>query len=174
MAPFRRLSLIHSCKIIGDHAGEMLTRYFKRDTYVDVALSQWTYHSVPIILEKIKSGLGEDGYSKVEPEFTKTRERSQNEFKEGSIGVFGNTSNILKGIGSNIDNLEKIQASTDRVLRSHWMLVLELKLLLGKFEGGKTFEGYLANVIQSIDYFRTEQRKLHIDIMKEFRAAHSQ
>ncbi|KAH6601808.1 hypothetical protein BASA61_001750 [Batrachochytrium salamandrivorans] len=160
-------------KISGD-AGWLMAEYLGKAAYVNVALRKWEQNSVNNIVNLIKSGLGDDEYSKFEPGLTKKLEKYLDAFKKESVGILDNTSNILNNVGSDIDNVQKIHKSADLILRTCISLLWNLTYLLEKSGASKTLEGQLNAVNGSIDYFRTGQRNLHDKIMEKLKAAPSQ
>ncbi|KAH6592248.1 hypothetical protein BASA50_008166, partial [Batrachochytrium salamandrivorans] len=57
-----------AAKKIGGRAGDLVEKYFKRNSYVSAALTQWLYTSLSKILHFIEASLGKDKYSKIESE----------------------------------------------------------------------------------------------------------
>ncbi|KAH6573201.1 hypothetical protein BASA60_006156 [Batrachochytrium salamandrivorans] len=96
---------------IGGNVGEMLARYIRRDAYVISALRHCVHISVPGILEKIKSGLGDDEYSKVEPDLTEKLKQLENEVRAGLDEILDATTKILGSVGPVTENIQKIDKS---------------------------------------------------------------
>ncbi|KAH6579103.1 hypothetical protein BASA61_010480 [Batrachochytrium salamandrivorans] len=159
---------------IGGGAGWLVAEYLGKAAYVNVALGKWEQKSVNDIVNLIKSGLGDDEYSKFEPDLTKKLKKYSNAFKKGSIRILDSTSNILNNVGSDIDNVRKIHRSANRILHTCISLLWKLTYLLEKFGDSKTLEGQLNAINGSIDYFRTGQRNLRDKIMEKLKAVPSQ
>ncbi|KAH6572487.1 hypothetical protein BASA60_006590 [Batrachochytrium salamandrivorans] len=128
-------------KRIDGAVGDKVARYFRKSLYVNAAIIFWVKNFVPGIRIYIKSGLSEDEYSKVGPDFTKKSKELEDEFNAGFDAIGNYTTNILNNVGSNVDNFRKIRASFGHTFSSRWTLLWELKALLGRFEAGKTLEG---------------------------------
>ncbi|KAH9247369.1 hypothetical protein BASA81_015032 [Batrachochytrium salamandrivorans] len=154
-------------KRIDGAVGDKVARYLRKNAYVNAAIIFWVKNFVPGIRIYIKSGLSGDEYSKVEPDFTKKSKELEDEFNAGFDAIGNYTTNILNNVGSNVDNFRKIRASFGRTFSSRWTLLWELKALLGRFEAGKTLEGYVADIIQSFGNFRTDQQSFYTEIIKE-------
>ncbi|KAH6570780.1 hypothetical protein BASA60_007569 [Batrachochytrium salamandrivorans] len=106
------------------------------------------------------------------PEFTKTSRELSAEFKAGLNAVVDDTEKILNDDGSAVDRLQYIDISFERTLESRMEILSKLKTLLGGVASGKTLEGQLAGVIESVGRFDTEQKKLHVKIMESFGVVH--
>ncbi|KAH9267774.1 hypothetical protein BASA83_009713 [Batrachochytrium salamandrivorans] len=65
------------------------------------------------------------------------------------------------------DKVARSAHHLDSTFSSRWTLLWELKALLGRFEAGKTLEGYVADIIQSFGNFRTDQQSFYTEIIKE-------
>ncbi|KAH9256232.1 hypothetical protein BASA81_005741 [Batrachochytrium salamandrivorans] len=72
---------------IGGDAGDMAATYIRKNTYVGLALSQWTYKSVPGVIDLIEYGLGADEYSEIKPDLLKKIEQLEDKFREGSAAI---------------------------------------------------------------------------------------
>ncbi|KAH9273953.1 hypothetical protein BASA83_003587 [Batrachochytrium salamandrivorans] len=153
---------------IGGLVGKMVARYLRRHVYVNVALRRWAQESVFRILRTIKASLGDEEYSKIEPELTKTSQELSAEFKAGLNEIVDDTEKILKDDGPTVDNLQDIDISFDITLESRMKILSKLKTLLGGVASGKTLEGQLAGIIESVSKFTTDQKSLHVEIMGNF------
>ncbi|KAH6569924.1 hypothetical protein BASA50_005213 [Batrachochytrium salamandrivorans] len=159
---------------IGGNVGEMLARYIRRDAYVISALRHCVHISVPGILEKIKSGLGDDEYSKVEPDLTEKLKQLENEVRAGLDEILDATTKILGSVGPVTENIQKIDKSFKLTISGRMEFFGELRILLGWFEDGKTLENQLADVSKSVDKFSTDQQPIYVEIMEELGAAPSE
>ncbi|KAH6569922.1 hypothetical protein BASA62_004587 [Batrachochytrium salamandrivorans] len=159
---------------IGGNVGEMLARYIRRDAYVISALRHCVHISVPGILEKIKSGLGDDEYPKVEPDLTEKLKQLENEVRAGLDEILDATTKISENVGSVTENIQKIDKSFKLTISGRMEFFGELLSLLKKFEDGKTLENQLADVSKSVDKFSTDQQPIYVEIMEELRAAPSE
>ncbi|KAH6564436.1 hypothetical protein BASA62_007885, partial [Batrachochytrium salamandrivorans] len=111
---------------ISGPAGDMVTKYIRKNAYVNVALRHWVHESVPGILEKIKSLWGDDEYSRLEPDLTKDIKKWEDEFRTGLNAIVDATTNILKDVGSVTENLQKIGRSFQRTLYNRGLLISQL------------------------------------------------
>ncbi|KAH6560537.1 hypothetical protein BASA60_000278 [Batrachochytrium salamandrivorans] len=160
-------------KMIGGPLGDKVARYIRRSVYVTGVIQGWIKHSASGILGLMKSGLGDEGYSRILPDFIKTSKQLTVEFKAGMKAAAEAVSNILNNVGSDIENVQKIDESFDRTFYSRTLLFWELRPLLARFEAGRTLNGDLADIGRSLGKFVTEQQSIHDEIMKELRAASS-
>ncbi|KAH6580751.1 hypothetical protein BASA60_002756 [Batrachochytrium salamandrivorans] len=114
-------------KKIGGEAGRLLRRYMERNTYVNVALGRWKHNFAFGIFGVIKSGLGKEKYSKVEPDLTKNfkkiRASTDAEMDARTTGIW----NILHESGSVIENVENIFKTATAPCYSTMSLLLTLK-----------------------------------------------
>ncbi|KAH6562182.1 hypothetical protein BASA62_009323 [Batrachochytrium salamandrivorans] len=158
-------------KKIGGRVGKMVAEYIRKSIYMSTALENWVKKSVPDILLAIKSGLGNDQYSKIEPYLTKKLEESEAEFRAWDKTAIKDVSNILKNDGSVIDNVKKVDESFKLVFYRHVTILWELRIQLGRFKDGRPIQAYLAETSRSIGGFLSEQHNLHVKIMKGFETA---
>ncbi|KAH9263155.1 hypothetical protein BASA83_013504 [Batrachochytrium salamandrivorans] len=68
---------------ISGPVGDIVTKYIRRNAYVNVALRHWAHESVPGILEKIKSLWGDDEYSRLEPASQRKSKNGKMSFAQG-------------------------------------------------------------------------------------------
>ncbi|KAH6563683.1 hypothetical protein BASA62_008363 [Batrachochytrium salamandrivorans] len=148
---------------IGGDAGDMAATYIRKNTYVGLALSQWTYKSVPGVIDLIEYGLGADEYSEIKPDLLKKIEQLEDKFREGSAAIGKNISRILKGDGSVIDYFQRLHIAVGVAMNSRTTLIWELKNLLASFKAGGTVDRNLDAVIESLLKFIAEQKGLYVD-----------
>ncbi|KAH6574665.1 hypothetical protein BASA60_005366 [Batrachochytrium salamandrivorans] len=79
---------------ISGPSGDMVTKYIRKNAYVNVALRHWVHESVPGILEKIKSLWGDDEYSRLELDLKKEMKQWEDEFRTGLNAIVDATTNI--------------------------------------------------------------------------------
>ncbi|KAH6575193.1 hypothetical protein BASA50_001224 [Batrachochytrium salamandrivorans] len=161
-------------KKIGGRVGQMVAKYIRRASYVVFAIINWAKSSSTETLLTIRSGLGNYDYTAFLPEFTEMAKKSDNDFREGLKAAVGDVSNILKNVGSDIENVQKIHRSFENILYNRTSLIYKLRDVLGRFTTGKTLQGYLADISRSIGRFLAGQHHLHLAIIREFNAAPSQ
>ncbi|KAH6585097.1 hypothetical protein BASA61_007068 [Batrachochytrium salamandrivorans] len=149
-------------------------KYIRRASYVVFAIINWAKSSSTETLLTIRSGLGNYDYTAFLPEFTEMAKKSDNDFREGLKAAVGDVSNILKNVGSDIENVQKIHRSFENILYNRTSLIYKLRDVLGRFTTGKTLQGYLADISRSIGRFLAGQHHLHLAIIREFNAAPSQ
>ncbi|KAH9245211.1 hypothetical protein BASA81_017307 [Batrachochytrium salamandrivorans] len=135
---------------ISGPAGDMVTKYIRKNVYVNVALRHWAHESVPGILEKIKSLWGDDEYSRLEPDLTKDIKKWEDEFRTGLNAIVDATTNILKDVGSVTENLQKIGRSFQRTLYNRGLLISQLMRPMRLFESSKALLGYLGRISRSL------------------------
>ncbi|KAH6596003.1 hypothetical protein BASA50_005476 [Batrachochytrium salamandrivorans] len=153
--------------------GGMVEKYLSKSIHVNFALRRWGRSPVSDILGLIRSNLGEDEYSKIEPYLTEIRRVAEDESKAGFDAISNATTNILEDVGSGIENLQNTNTLVERALLSQLNFISVLRFWL-KFEAGATLRGYLTNIIQSIGDFFSDQHNLHVEIMQGLKAAPSQ
>ncbi|KAH6566581.1 hypothetical protein BASA62_006615 [Batrachochytrium salamandrivorans] len=83
-------------------------------------------------------------------------------------------SNILKNVGSDIENVQKLDEAFRHIFYNRTSLIYKIRTVLGRFTTGKTLQGYLADISRSIGRFLAGQHHLHLAIIREFNAASSQ
>ncbi|KAH6579297.1 hypothetical protein BASA60_003335 [Batrachochytrium salamandrivorans] len=91
--------------------GEMLSGYIKRSTYVSFALEKWMRNEEASILLTIKSILGDDVFFRLFPVFLGKSKELTDSVTAKEKEAAEATSNILKDIGTVIQNVEKIHVS---------------------------------------------------------------
>ncbi|KAH6597695.1 hypothetical protein BASA50_004300 [Batrachochytrium salamandrivorans] len=164
-----------SGNMIGGLVGDMMTMYLGKATYVNAALRRWTETSIPGIRDSIKSGLGDDEYSKIEQDLTKSIERLERVFRAGLYGMADGASNITNDFRSATENFQQIRDAFKGSLDSFTTIILILKDKLKSFEADKTLEGQLDDIRRSVDdFFNQDQEPLFDEIMKGLKAAASQ
>ncbi|KAH6595559.1 hypothetical protein BASA50_005768 [Batrachochytrium salamandrivorans] len=94
---------------IGGRIGTMVGEYIGLCTYVTGALRRWVDKSVPDILLAIKSGLGEDKYSEVEPGLTKIRRKWDDVSNDEWKAIHNATEDIINRFGSDAESFEKVK-----------------------------------------------------------------
>ncbi|KAH6566582.1 hypothetical protein BASA50_004902 [Batrachochytrium salamandrivorans] len=161
-------------KKIGGRVGQMVAKYIRRAIYVVFALINWARSSSTETLLTIRSGLGNYDYTAFLPEFTEMAKKSDNDFRGGVKATIDGISNILKNVGSDIENVQKIHRSFEDIFYNRTSLIYKLRDVLGRFTTGKTLQGYLADISRSIGRFLAGQHHLHLAIIREFNAASSQ
>ncbi|KAH6586024.1 hypothetical protein BASA61_006664 [Batrachochytrium salamandrivorans] len=112
---------------IGGDTGDRMKEYFRRNSYVNVALRFWSYESVPKILRLIGSGVGKSEYPKLEPKLTKELDEFKDGVRAGFSAVFDNTMKMLNNDGSDIDNFQNVDESFNRAFENQWLLVRKAK-----------------------------------------------
>ncbi|KAH6573646.1 hypothetical protein BASA62_002833 [Batrachochytrium salamandrivorans] len=143
-----------SGNMIGGLVGDMMTMYLGKATY---------------------SGLGDDEYSKIEQDLTKSIERLERVFRAGLYGMADGASNITNDFGSATENFQQIRDAFKGSLDSFTTIISILKDKLKSFEADKTLEGQLVDISKSVDdFFNQDQEPLFDEIMKGLRAAASQ
>ncbi|KAH6561690.1 hypothetical protein BASA60_011404 [Batrachochytrium salamandrivorans] len=155
-------------------AGDLLTKYLRRASYVNAALRNWVDNFVPGILLTVKSGLSEKRYSKALSNFTSTSKQLTVEFRGGLTALLGATLNIVNNVGLVAENLQTINKSFDIAFSNRMALFWLLRALLNVSKASETLEGYLANIIKSVERFYANQNKLHAEIMEKLETAPSQ
>ncbi|KAH6562401.1 hypothetical protein BASA62_009245 [Batrachochytrium salamandrivorans] len=157
-------------KKIGGEVGGLLRRYMERNSYVNVALGRWGHNFALGIFGVIKSGLGEEKYSKVKSNLKKKFEGLRvSELAESQARVNG-IWNILDDVGFVIENVENIFKTATAPCYSTMLLLLTLKSQLSRFESGHTLSGHLDNAIVSIGNFLSDQDEVRLEIMKQLKA----
>ncbi|KAH6563564.1 hypothetical protein BASA62_008458 [Batrachochytrium salamandrivorans] len=124
-------------RVVGDYIGPMIAEYFRKSTYVTVALKRWVNKSMNDMLRTIKSGLSDDKYSWTLPFLTKVYNEWEDEFTTRHKKILGYTLSILKDPESAVDNFQSIHRSFGYIFTSQWNLLSELRLRLD-FEDAKT------------------------------------
>ncbi|KAH9245718.1 hypothetical protein BASA83_009607 [Batrachochytrium salamandrivorans] len=160
-------------RVIGDYIGLMIAKYFRKSTYVTVALKRWVNKSMNSMLRTIRSGLSDDKYSWTLPFLTNVYNEWEDEFTTRHKKILGYTLSILKDPESAVDNFQRIHRSFEYIFTSQWNFLSELRLRLD-FEDGKTLRGYVSDIIKSQGEFVTKQEKFYYKIMKEFKAKYPQ
>ncbi|KAH6564856.1 hypothetical protein BASA62_007678 [Batrachochytrium salamandrivorans] len=159
---------------IGGQAGDLMRKYFRSNSYVNVAIRDWVKASVPGILDFIESGLGEAEYFNIEPEFSNNLYRLRDKFRTELNATVDDATKILNNVGSDIENVQNISKSFKRVLSDRLELLEALKVQLLKFGNGTTLGGQLANVAASVNKFLEKQYGLHEEMMQALTTAPSQ
>ncbi|KAH6593935.1 hypothetical protein BASA50_006991 [Batrachochytrium salamandrivorans] len=159
---------------IGGDTGDRMKEYFRRNSYVNVALRFWSYESVPKILRLIGSGVGKSEYPKLEPKLTKELDEFKDGVRAGFSAVFDNTMKMLNNDGSDIDNFQNVDESFNRAFENQWLLVRKLRALLRKFKVDEFFYEDLVNVTDAVAKFREKQNTIYDEVMQGLKAAPSQ
>ncbi|KAH6560843.1 hypothetical protein BASA50_007412 [Batrachochytrium salamandrivorans] len=159
---------------IGGTIGNMMGKYFRRATYVSTVLRNWSHKVAPDIVKFIKSSLGDEEYSKVEPGWLKTSRKLGFDFDEEVDEVIAATKNILEEVGFVTENMQRIHKSFQRTFDNRRRFILNLSELLGKFGAGKIIQEYLADVIRSLFDFGALQRYYYDVIIQDLMILSSQ
>ncbi|KAH6591765.1 hypothetical protein BASA50_008513 [Batrachochytrium salamandrivorans] len=121
--------------------GGMVEKYLSKSIHVNFALRRWGRSPVSDILGLIRSNLGEDEYSKIEPYLTEIRRIAEDESNAGFDAISNATTNILEDVGSGIENLQNTNTLVERALLSQLNFISVLRFWL-KFEAGATLRGW--------------------------------
>ncbi|KAH6595393.1 hypothetical protein BASA50_005911 [Batrachochytrium salamandrivorans] len=151
--------------------GDMVAEYLGKATHLNDVLERWEENSEPSILGFIRSGLGEDEYSEIEPDLTEELNEWNHNARGGSDAILHHITRIANNSGSAISNFRKIHKSFGRAVRNHINRLWKLKELLEEFGSGKTLEVQLADIAGVVNDFYKEQHRLSIKIKKGLRAA---
>ncbi|KAH6586369.1 hypothetical protein BASA50_000542 [Batrachochytrium salamandrivorans] len=154
--------------------GDMVAKYLRRNTYVDLALRRWAYESADGILEFLKLGYSDDIYPNVLSHLTETIKKWEDKSHAGMNAMIDATLKIVKGDGSVTENLHNVRESFKTIFEGRWHILFELRTRLGKFEAGKTLERHLNDADASFAKFSQEQHKFYDEIMEKLKAAPSQ
>ncbi|KAH6567641.1 hypothetical protein BASA62_005988 [Batrachochytrium salamandrivorans] len=127
-------------------AGDLLTKYLRRASYVNAAIRNWVNNFLPGIFVLIKSSLSDERYSTSLSNFINTYNQSKVEFREGLDGILGATSNIANDVGLVAENLQTINQSFESTFYNRIGVFWLLKLQLIKFKAGRTLDGHLATI----------------------------
>ncbi|KAH6580752.1 hypothetical protein BASA60_002757 [Batrachochytrium salamandrivorans] len=139
-------------------------------TIDSVGDGRWGHNFALGIFGVIKSGLGEEKYSKVKSNLKKKFEGLRvSELAESQARVNG-IWNILDDVGFVIENVENIFKTATAPCYSTMLLLLTLKSQLSRFESGHTLSGHLDNAIVSIGNFLSDQDEVRLEIMKQLKA----
>ncbi|KAH6571014.1 hypothetical protein BASA60_007444 [Batrachochytrium salamandrivorans] len=151
---------------INGNAGALLTRYLRRAQYVALALNRWRELDGRNVYGTIKSVLGDDEYSRITRPVIR-KDIDLNDVIQDKMAEADETaSNISKNIGSNAENLRKIQKSL-RDSFDHRILLLEnIQSVLVNRPAGQTLYGYLSKARISLDKFIEDQEYLFYEIIR--------
>ncbi|KAH9262314.1 hypothetical protein BASA83_013815 [Batrachochytrium salamandrivorans] len=118
---------------ISGRVGAMVTGYLGRGAYVNAALDRWSQNSLDSTLDAVKSVLGDDKYSEVEPGITKRIKEWKDDSRKGTHDIADYTSRILGDDGTVIENLQKIGKASQNIIESRgvvfWILKIYLRIL---------------------------------------------
>ncbi|KAH6569338.1 hypothetical protein BASA62_004949 [Batrachochytrium salamandrivorans] len=151
---------------ISGRVGAMVTGYLGRGAYVNAALDRWSQNSLDSTLDAVKSVLGDDKYSEVEPGITKRIKEWKDDSRKGTHDIADYTSRILGDDGTVIENLQKIGKASQNIIESRGVVFWILKDLLENFGADKTLGEQLDGVSMSISEFRGYQDYSHSAILK--------
>ncbi|KAH6583358.1 hypothetical protein BASA60_001482 [Batrachochytrium salamandrivorans] len=158
-------------KKIGGDVGDLVARYIRRDIYVNVALKAWLISSLNNVLSTIKSGLGDDQYSKIEPGLVAKLEESKITFNAWLNAALHAALEILKDNSSVIENVKNLGTYFYSASSACTEIFSELKVQLLKFEGSSTLVLDLTDASQSVSWFNIGQIREHQEIMEKLEAA---
>ncbi|KAH9264791.1 hypothetical protein BASA83_011691 [Batrachochytrium salamandrivorans] len=151
---------------MGGDVGALLTRYLRRAQYVALALDRWREFEGNNVYGTIKSVLGEDEYSRISQLVIRRDIDLNNWTQDKLIEVLDAVSNIEKNIGSDSENLGKIEKSLRESLNGRTLLLENLKSVLANRPAGQTLYGYISKAKISLDRFIEAQDRLFYRIIK--------
>ncbi|KAH6578794.1 hypothetical protein BASA61_000023 [Batrachochytrium salamandrivorans] len=154
--------------------GDKVARYIRRNAYVNAVLAYWAQHSVPGIRDHIKSVLGEDEYSKVEPSIMRDEVQLLKKIKTMTKTANGDIFNISRDIGILFRNLQRFSVLSKHTLQYYGLIIEKPKSALVKFPAGQTLYGHLSNAEKSIEKFAEDQDQIYREISNELEAAPSE
>ncbi|KAH6582543.1 hypothetical protein BASA61_008442 [Batrachochytrium salamandrivorans] len=131
---------------ISGPAGDIVTKYIRKNAYVNVALRHWVHESVPGILEKIKSLWGDIEYPRLEPDLTEAMKKWEDEFRAGLNAIVDATTNILKMSALLARIYKRLVDHFKHTLFNRGLLISKLMRLLRLFESSKTLMRYLGDI----------------------------
>ncbi|KAH9250618.1 hypothetical protein BASA81_011602 [Batrachochytrium salamandrivorans] len=121
-------------KKIGGDVGDLVARYIRREIYVNVALKAWLSSSLNNVLSTIKSGLGDDQYSKIEPGLVAKLDELKITFNALLNAAIHTTTKILTDDSSVIENVKNLSTSFYSASSACTEIFSELKVQLLRFE----------------------------------------
>ncbi|KAH9246318.1 hypothetical protein BASA81_016116 [Batrachochytrium salamandrivorans] len=119
---------------IGGRIGNMVAEYIGISTHVIGVLRRWDQDSMYGIRDFIKSGLGDEKYSEVEPDLTEKLKDFEYVSNDEAKAINITTEDIIDSRGTVAENLQKINESFKLIVNSQVLLLLKLKDLLGRFD----------------------------------------
>ncbi|KAH6564352.1 hypothetical protein BASA50_002165 [Batrachochytrium salamandrivorans] len=161
-------------KKIGGDVGDLVARYIRREIYVNVALKAWLSSSLNNVLSTIKSGLGDDQYSKIEPGLVAKLDELKITFNALLNAAIHTTTKILTDDSSVIENVKNLSTSFYSASSACTEIFSELKVQLLRFEGSSTLVLDLTEASQSVSWFNIGQIREHDGMMEALKAAHPQ
>ncbi|KAH6577799.1 hypothetical protein BASA60_003875 [Batrachochytrium salamandrivorans] len=108
------------------------------------------------IREIIKSGLGENEYSKIEPDLTKDIKKLEYDFKVGYDEILVYISKIAKGDGTVTYNFQKVDTLFEDFFYGNMEFIRKLRFQLEKFEAGETLKKSLADIVGAVNDFHSK------------------
>ncbi|KAH9276962.1 hypothetical protein BASA83_000477 [Batrachochytrium salamandrivorans] len=159
---------------IGGDAGDLVAKYIRREIYVSAALALWIEFVSTSVVNFIKSGLGDNKFSKIGPNLVAKLEGFKSTFSAESKAAIDTTTKILNEEGTVIENVEKISTSFYSATSACTEIFSELKVQLLRFEADWTLISNLTDASQSVSWFHMVQSRKHQEMMKALRAAFPQ
>ncbi|KAH9247537.1 hypothetical protein BASA81_014857 [Batrachochytrium salamandrivorans] len=115
-------------------------------------LDRWSQNSLDSTLDAVKSVLGDDKYSEVEPGITKRIKEWKDDSRKGTHDIADYTSRILGDDGTVIENLQKIGKASQNIIESRGVVFWILKDLLENFGADKTLGEQLDGILVPVHY----------------------
>ncbi|KAH6566438.1 hypothetical protein BASA61_008361 [Batrachochytrium salamandrivorans] len=154
--------------IIGGNAGNILIVYLRKAIYVNKALNDWAGGAGKAVVVALKSGLGDDGYSKVVLYLKGKAMKSAGEIHACFKAAVGAISAIRQNTGSVIQQMETIHLSFERIFYIYIKFFVVLLPQLERFAAGKTIHMLLSAVNTSLTKFIKTQQGLYNEATSVF------
>ncbi|KAH6562451.1 hypothetical protein BASA62_009127, partial [Batrachochytrium salamandrivorans] len=149
--------------VSGD-TGDLLVKYLENALYLNENLKPWVEESEENLYIVIKSGLGDEEYSKVEPSLKEAKEKLIANADDNRKEVADALLVIGEKTGSDKQEMETIHASFGRVFDACRVYLGVLNPQLDKFKAGKLIHGHLSDADKNLVEFSQNQQKLYDEI----------
>ncbi|KAH6593236.1 hypothetical protein BASA50_007443 [Batrachochytrium salamandrivorans] len=159
---------------IDGNAGDTLVEYLRRALYVSAELNKWAEDTGKNLVLVIKSGLGDEEYSKVESSLDDASEKLAADASDNLQQVTAALLNIENKVDSAKLELDAVQQAFGRVFEAYESYVEVLKPHLDKFRTGRNLNGYLSDGVGSLVEFSQKQEALYYTVRNGLKDAPSE
>ncbi|KAH6595550.1 hypothetical protein BASA50_005759 [Batrachochytrium salamandrivorans] len=149
--------------VSGD-TGDLLVKYLETALYLSGHLKTWAEESGKGLDIFIRSVLGDEEYSKVEPSLKEAKEKLIANADDNRKEVADALLVIGEKTGSDKQEMETIHASFGRVFDACRVYLGVLNPQLDKFKAGKLIHGHLSDADKNLVEFSQNQQKLYDEI----------
>ncbi|KAH6593940.1 hypothetical protein BASA50_006996 [Batrachochytrium salamandrivorans] len=158
---------------VGGDTGDLLVQYLRTDLQATDSLNKWLEEAREILITAIKSGLGDEEYSKVKPLLDDASEK----LTAGASGNLQQVTAALLAIEQRTapvkPEMDAVQGAFGRTFDAYKLYFETLRFQLNMFASGQELNKYFYMSTESLVKFSKKQEDLYLTIRNRLKDAPS-